>query len=332
MASIATVAASLALVIVVQGCGYVVSDEPSTTTGAPHAAETRPETDDGPAVDAPRPEAMDAFGIRQIHPTIKGGMRWTAKWDRPRRFSGVDPRDPWFDADHGEGRMTAAGGRLRISGDIPRMYVHDPQRRRQWRDVEVTMYFKRVADAGVDYAGMVSVVRTNHGVTGDENTDVCDTRGLSARMRYDGRVDFDKETAHPASEAAAGKRHWRHGLPRNRWIGYKHIVYDLPNGDVRQTLWIDTTNGRGGGDWRLIDSLVDDGDRFGDKACADGIDPEMPLTNAPNRRGSESGLPNLSVYFRSDRVEPDGLVYKWGSIREIEVCDGRGSRLCPPRG
>lgn len=314
--SIGTVLVTLALSV--QSCAFVDTGQGgTTTTAAPRAVDSRPTRD-------------DVFGVRQIHPTIKNGMTWRAKWNRPRRFGGVDPLDPWFDADHGEATLSAGSGRLRISGEIPRMYVYHPQRERQWRDVEVTMYFKRVADEGVDYAGMVSVVRTNHGVTSEKH--ICDTRGLSARIRYDGQVDFDKETSHPASEAVGGKQYWRNGMPRNRWIGYKHIVYDLPNGDVRQTLWIDHTNGRQGGQWELVNSIVDDGDLFGEKACAEDVDPEMPLTNLPARRGSESGLPNLSVYFRSDKVDTNGLVYKWGSIREIRVCSGRGSRLCPPSG
>jgi hypothetical protein len=268
------------------------------------------------ASDAQVRAKQDVFGIAYLHRTLPRGTYWISQWDAARRFDGVDPKDPWFDADHGSGSFEAGGGQLAISGPTPRMYVHDPDDQRQWGDVEITVYAKRVDDGGIPFAGITAVARSNHLQTEEGPSDRCDTRGYGGRFRFDGHADFEKETAHPRNEAIGNTRVFPGGMPHGLWIGMKYLVFDREDG-VHLQLWLDRTDGRDGGDWKLVAAAVDNGHLFGRVPCAKGIDPRMALTNSPKREGSESGKPNLSVYFRSDGIARDGLLYKWASIREI---------------
>lgn len=308
-------------------CGHLddpPADSPDAASADALDAGVVAARDASVVVDAepPEPIVSDRFGVRMLYPLADDGQHWESQWDvaGAHDFGGVDPKDPWFDADHGSGALRVDSvGVLSITGRAPRMYIRDPKLQRQWRDVEITVYARRVSDGSVAHAGIVSVARSNHGsMTGKEDVQ-CDSRGLGARMRYDGHTDFEKETVHPHAAARSDRMQWRGGLPKDAWIGYKHVVYDLPDGTVKQELWLDTSGGVNGGSWQRVNENVDVGGTWGAKPCRAGVDPTLPLTGAPTRLGSESQKPNLMVYFRSDEVDEHGLQYKWASVREISA-------------
>ena len=147
-------------------------------------------------------------------------------------------RDAWFDADHGDASYHTDGdGIFKISGNVPRMYIHDPQLVDQWRDVEVTMYFSastttrtRLGRAGCAHAHEPRHHRQRERRT--SATRAASTRACATTARSTSRRRRATRTRSPSSS----KTQWAGGMPKNVWLGYKLAVYDLPNGNVKLEL------------------------------------------------------------------------------------------------
>jgi hypothetical protein len=260
-------------------------------------------------------DSSDRFGVKKKYPTRPGGMVWYSNWQS-------DTEDPWVTRIGNARYEVEDGGVLSLSGETMRMYIHDPAEKRQWTgDVEVTVYAKRVPDQtknSPEYTGIVSDVRTNHGTVGNVEQDPCDSRGLFARLRFDGTADFGKEVRHPNTVATDAVGVWDGGMPEDEWIGYKQVVYTTEQGVV-QELWVDFPGE--GEKWVLINQHVDTGHGWGagERSCRKGIRPDLPLLGGTSRQGSESGLPNISVLLRADDLGDGGLEYRWASVRQVEV-------------
>ncbi len=269
-------------------------------------------------------EGTDKFGIKELYRTIPNGREWYSKWDncheRVWNSSSNDPDDVEFITKYeGNGSWKTDGlGILKTSGNTPRMYVIDRDQTKNWHNVEITIYGRRISDDNVPWGGIATYARTNHVI----DADYCDARGYGGRFRYDGDVDFEKETKHDSQKGYAqisNKTYWPVGMPKNVWIGYKFIVYDILDGNVKLELYRDDTDGLYGGTWIKINEFMDNGSNFGvgNDACNIDVDPALRLTSSDTRSGSETGKPNLAIYFRSDGVDIDGIWYKKTSIREI---------------
>lgn len=264
----------------------------------------------------------DKFGIKKIYSTVLNGRTWYSKWNNGHARSWTDQSNDPYDSEFvtkykGIGSYKTDGkGVLKISGENPRMYVIDPNRIKKWRNVEITIYGKRISDNNDPSGGIMAYARTNHMI----DSNLCDTRGYGGRFKYDGYLNFEKETKHGSGYAQKGdKYYWYGGMPKNTWIGLKFIVHDRLDGNVKLELWVDKTNGYNGGAWNKVGEFIDNGNNFGinSPSCQANVNPATRLTKYGNRIGSESGKPNLAVYFRSDGVYSNGLWYKESSIREI---------------
>lgn len=262
---------------------------------------------------------VDEFGITKIYATLPGTSSWNSlHWHNniPRELVKRDPDsyDPtgWSYEKSGTFKIDGDGLLLIQEGGSPRFYVGDAPEP-FWKNVEITSYHMRVADADLSYGGFTLGARSGpngHSPDGDH----CTATTYYARLGNDGLSRFLKELVHPTVTAVSEKPIWG-GASRehNTWVGMKFIVYNLSNGHVKLEMYMDETDGAAGGTWKLVNELVDDG------TWSAGQDKELPECIARGlftdgefhiiREG------NGVVLTRDDGVS-DGR-YKHFTIREI---------------
>lgn len=256
----------------------------------------------------------DLFGITQLYPSTDDSLSWNSQ-----HWSGVnytlsqriDPNDPQgISGKRGTGTLTIGGSELAFSGSQPRIYVY-PYDNQPWQNVEATVYYKRVADDGTAWGGMVIGMRS--GPEGHA-AEPCDAHTYYARLRHDGATDFAKELHHSSASATArvsSNTLWPNGngLPFNQWIGFKFVIYNRADGSVQLETYRDLTGGVDGGDWQLINSVVDNGNWSAQSSCSQ----HNPVNGTSTMVQTEGGV----TFIRNTGVSD--ARYRWVTIREIDA-------------
>ena len=258
----------------------------------------------------------DVFGIKKIYKSKDGGPEWDARhWvgcTRTIKSGQRDPEDPTQCSENrGNVDWTIDGDGLLIfngtkSSGItePRFHLNRPEKY-FFRDVECTFYMMRIEDNNTNWGGAIVGVRS--GPNGhSSSSEYCDAHTYYNRMRFDGKMDFEKELKHPDSSVKLSEYMWPNNsrFPYNKWVGYKSVVRNAGNG-VKLQLFLDTTEGANGGTWVKLGEI---GDVSG--WAPPQVAPACPYPSdfVPLEGGGVIVLRNTGV---------TNCMYKWFSVREI---------------
>jgi hypothetical protein len=256
---------------------------------------------------------QDVFGIEMLKPSRTPGLEWNSlHWasGAPRTISGWDVGDPsgWSRQRGITSSMEVDGnGVMTMGGEQPRLYIMPASAGKLpfFRDIEFTGYYRRSGTDGAPYAGFVVGVRS--GAEGHTETGHCLANTYYLAFRHSGTWVFDKELDHPNDASWESGDLFQGGLPSDRWIGMKFLVYNL-SGDkaVKLEAYIDSVSG---GDvsrarWEMVGEVVDDGNW-----AAPPGDCGYPANTVITEGGGV-------VFIRDTQVER--VQYKMVSWREID--------------
>jgi len=270
-----------------------------------------PSTGDGDTGD--NPGARD--GVKMIYPTLTGGETWF--------FNPTNPNDGQFDRNGAEISKNSDGswhlkpGTTRMlaftkSSGVPSDEVrsslptYDYSRLAQtgyfykptdWKNMEITVYVKVLsASGGGDEISLVSR-SVRHSTNVQEG---CGGSSYHNNIDFtNGKFKFKKEMWHvnydikPYSGISVGST-------MNKWIGFKGIVYNLPDGSVKLESYIDKDNNN---NWQKATEFVDKGN-WGD---------DMSHCNA-RTDGAAITWGSPMIIFKSNGVTYD---FKKFSARQI---------------
>ena len=208
-------------------------------------------------------------GVQMIYPTVAGGETWF--------FNPNNPVDGQFDSNGAEISKNSDGS-WHLKPGTTRMNVYtksagllsDNQRSNlatydysalaqkgywyqptDWKNVEATGYFKVSSSSSGD--GISFVTRSVRHSNAIENG--CGGSAYHNNIRFDGTFQYKKEMWHVNYDILSPTKNGI-GSIMNKWVGFKGVVYNLPDGTVKLESYVDKDNNN---HWQKVEELIDSG-------------------------------------------------------------------------
>jgi hypothetical protein len=238
--------------------------------------------------------APDRFGIDQLYTTADDGPVWFLNNEEPEddeNFLLTSAED--IELDEEDSEVFALDAETGTERHGVRIHADSPDD--EWKNVEMTGYFK--LEEGNDQFTLVARQGPSYNDDGG-----CGAYGYYGMLSSEGDAYFKKKLFHHGgySDRTAEEENVVDDV-EGRWIGIKHIVYDLDDDDVKLELWVD--DGDEENNWEKATEYVDDGDWEVSGSDCDRDEDDII------EDGTRGGF----------RVDDSEFEFKYLSIREIEA-------------
>lgn len=276
-------------------------------------AKTWSFTTAAPSPPPPPPPVPGTDGIKEIYPTAPGSDTWFFNPENPEDGQ-FDPNgadisknvDGSWHLDPGTTRMLVFPKSAGLLSDDARgnLPTYDFSELAQighwykptdWKNTEMTGYFKVSSTKSGDGISFVTrSVRHNEAIQNG-----CGGSSYHNNIRFEGTFQYKKEQWHVNYDTLPPSKN-SIGSIMNKWVGFKGIVYNLPNGNVKLESYVDKDNNN---QWQKVQELIDSGN-WGD---------DMTHCNA-DKLGVQITWGSPMIIFKSTGVTYD---FKKLSIRNI---------------
>lgn len=203
-------------------------------------------------------KGTDKFGIAKIYSTKDGGREWYINMDDPEQsentfFTGLDGLFPQQD------------NSWRASGSAIKINVDTPQGEEEWKNIEMTGYFRIISILEGESSGEEEIGSDiNMLARGGRHTkdSPCEGTSLIGTLLPNGVFNWRKEIWHTGGYTGERGSSKVTDSLLGKWIGLKVIMYNIDNDSaVKMESYIDSENN---GNWTKVSEIIDNGNWYAD--------------------------------------------------------------------